>query len=521
MTAKFLKISSLLIIFLLVVSQVFSQNVNLPHDHWGYDFLKRMQAKGLVNSYELRTAPLPRSVIANMLKEIVRRAEQNPDLLSGTDRRCLHLFQSDFSDELSDPDIPPEPHFYSIDEKTGKIHLDLVGRQSVIANRGQRFQPDELKSETMLGGIFRGHLGNTLGFYTEARNALTRGEQVEDEVFEAAEGTPIVTSGANVFRDQAIAYVVLEWNWLRIQAGRDDISWGPAFHGSTALSRNMPPADMIKLSSRFNRFKFTSSHAWLRSDVGRKYLAAHRLDVKLHQNLFVSAGETVVYGNRPVEPAYLNPLMLYHVAEHHLGDKDNNALFVDATFTGLQNVTLYGEWFIDDMTSLKSWTNYFGNKFAFTVGGLWADAFWRPNLDLRFEYTRIDPYVYTHWDSVNIYTHYDKILGHWLGPNGDTAFLELGWQLNRDFRIEASYEHIRKGKGEANTVTRPAKGTEKVFLGDIYEIRQRCGFRMIDQLRRDIFVALSYTYSHTKDWQLKPGNRSTDHLARFELYFNY
>ena len=131
--------------------------------------------------------------------------------------------------------------------------------------------------------------------------------------------------------------------------------------------------------------------------------------------LYLGATETVIYGGRNLEPAYLNPLMLYHIAEHHLGDRDNNNLAFDLAFTRIPNVTLYGEWFIDDMTSTKLWSNYFGNKFAWVFGGLWADPLKLKNVDLRVEYTRISPYVYTHWDSLNIYTHYDKLSAIRLG----------------------------------------------------------------------------------------------------------
>ncbi len=63
----------------------------------------------------------------------------------------------------------------------------------------------------MIGGILRGHLGNALGVYADARNALTRGNvevQDEDENFDASQGSPVVVSGPTLFQDRAVAYLI-------------------------------------------------------------------------------------------------------------------------------------------------------------------------------------------------------------------------------------------------------------------------------------------------------------------------
>lgn len=503
-----------------------SQSVNLPLEHWGYNFMRRMEAKGLFASNELRVRPTPRDKLADMIAQIYRKASQNPDLLSATDWRLLEQLMSDFSDELAGKitmpeNIPVEKHLFGIHEDAGSVYGDLVGQQSIISNRGQQFEPDQLISETTLGGQLRGHIGEKVGFFAEARNSLTRGEEIEDESFDPEQGSPVVTSGANVFRDRATAYFVWEKPWLRLEAGKDEYDWGPGYHGGAALTKNAPPADNIRLSVRFKRFKFSYMHAWLRSSLGAKYLAAHRLDVTILHGFYLGAAETVIYGDRNVELSYLNPLMLYHTAEHHLGDKDNNNLTFDLTFTRIPRVTLYGEWFIDDMTSTKIGQNYFGNKFAWVFGGQWVDPFQLKNVDLRAEYARISPYVYSHWDSLNIYTHYDKIIGHWLGPNADSFYLECGWQMSRDFRIEMNAEFVRKGEGAADTNSRPADGENKDFLKGVLEKRQLFGLSLVDQIRRDMFIAVSYTFRNVENVERQTDAVSQDHLARFHFYFNW
>ena len=108
------------------------------------------------------------------------------------------------------------------------------------------------------------------------------------------------------------------------------------------------------LKVQFKRFKFTSIHGKLSSGIDSKYLAAHRLEVNVLPWLIVSGSESVIYGNRGIEPAYFNPLMPYHVAEHHLGDKDNNMMSLDMTAFPLKNHKFYFELFIDDVSVLTA-----------------------------------------------------------------------------------------------------------------------------------------------------------------------
>ena len=515
-----------LLITLAAAGMLLARSPNVPLDYWGYAFLERLYSKGLFTSPSWHDRPLARHQVARILEEIHQISSELPQRLSQTDRRLLDQLRGDFADELKTivKQGRPERHLYTFEEADSKIHVDLYGRFTVISNRGGQFQPEELLSETTLGGILRGDLGGRIGFYADAQNALTRGAkdlQDADENFDVSRGSPVVISGPNLFRDRALAYFVWEKPWLRIQAGRDEIDWGPGLHSGLALTRNMPPADLIRLSSRFRRFSFSSAHIFLRSPLGAKYLAAHRLDIVLSPRLLFGVGETVVYGGRDIEAAYLNPLMLYHVAEHHLGDRDNNTLFFNLTARPFRGLKLYGEYFIDDMTSTRSLTRYFGNKFAFLCGAAWADPGGIDNLDLRLEYTRVEPFVYAHDDSINTYTHYDKTIGHWLGPNSDSAFLLAGYQMGRDFRIETTFERIRKGAGEASTIARPAEGERKYFLGGTVEETYLSGIRLQNQIRRDLFVTVAYTYSDTRNLLRQPGIKSCDHLARFELYVNY
>lgn len=520
-----LKKTTLFLFYLLLNTVAFSQAVNLPLEHWAYSFLERCEAKGLITSFDLRVKPVSRAVLAELVIQMEQRLQIQPDLFTTTDRQLFEQLQGDLVDELAARNIQikgsRERHALAYSEQNSSFYVDIQGRETIISNQGDQYDPAQRMSETTLGGIIRGNLGGVIGFYADARNSLLRGSDVEGESFDVSKGSPVVTSGSNVYRDRATGYFTWEKPWLRLQIGRDEFAWGPGNHGALSISANNPPADMLRFDVRMKRFRFTSIHQFLSSSLGSKYLAAHRLDLLVKPGFTLGATETVVYGSRDVEPAYINPLIPYHVAEHHLGDKDNNTMSVDFSLNLIPNTRLYGEYFIDDMTSTESLTGYFGNKFAFLTGITWADALFVPKLDIQLEYARIEPFVYAHHDSINIYVNYDKSIGHWLGPNADSFYLLAGYQFDRDIRLELSAEHIRKGHGELDTTDRPVNSVKKEFLGGIVESRNLFGIKLTDQIRRDAFISISYTFSKTDNLQRQQNNNATDHLARFEFYFNY
>lgn len=516
---------TLLLILIILPQSTLPQSVNFPMDHWSYDFLERLETKGLFHSHDLRSKPISRQEAASIVYKVKLQIEKNPQLLTQAEHALLQQLEGDLHDELSDlldtPIKQRERHLLRWQEPGGRLYMDMVGQETVFLKSGNQYHDKERISETTLGGILRGVLGGKIGFYVDARNTLTRGAVSREESFDPSLGSPVVVSGTNVYKDRAEAYFVFEAPWLRLELGRQQAAWGPGFRGGLALSRNMPQCEMIKLKARFNRFKFTGIHAFLRSNLGPKYLAGHRLEIKIIPGLYFGGSETVIYGSRDVEFAYLNPLMPYHIAEHHLGDKDNNAIGLDITAMLLNGVKLYAEFFIDDMTSTKNWLTYYGNKLGILCGGLWIEPLGVPNADIRFEYTRTEPYVYTHTDSINTYTHYDQIIGHWIGPNADVLYLQAGYRFDRDFRVTVAWERQHHGKGNVDSPYKKESGTKKEFLAGTVETRNRLEISLVNQLCRDIFVTLNYSLVKTDNLGLLAGARSTDHFATFDLSFNY
>gem|GEM_PF-302741 len=487
-----------------------AQTVELYRDHWSFDFIQRLTARGLLSPLEISVGPWLREDLAHGLARCWEHTSRSAPFLGRAEWGLLVQLIGDFSEELGDrgialPAAAAETHLLSITDSTLRAHIDALLYEDVRSRRGTAYQPAELKSLTTGGILARGSLSRSLWFYLDARNTATRGGEVpKKERFDPGQGLPLITSGKTVYTDQATAYLAGRTRWFGFQAGHGSLWWGPSARGALTLSGNIPPFDFVRLDAKWTRFRFTYLHAGLRSPFGQKYLAAHRIDWLARENLLLSASETVVYGLRGLEWSYLNPVMPYHVAEHHLGDRDNNNLSFDFWWRARPGLAGYGELLIDDLTLSASPLRYWGNKFAFLLGIHWLDPVGIRDSHIRVEYTRIEPYVYTHYDSINRYQHYDQIIGNPLGPNADEWFTEISKYLGRDFRALLWLSRIRKGEGSVARAHTTADGPNKSFLSGIVEKQTTVGCEVRHQIRRDLFVVLRYHQT----WMVNLGHQA-------------
>ncbi|MFZ5517768.1 MAG: capsule assembly Wzi family protein [Candidatus Zhuqueibacterota bacterium] len=523
MTGRFLLVG---IIVCSLSGAAVGQSVNVPLQHRVYGYLDRMEARGCFRSLELRARPISRADVAELLGRIEQASFENRVRLSHAELDLLEQLKGEFCDEMAKHPVQVnddyrERHLLVWNEDKNTINVDIDFAQRFDITRFLCEDSTARTSLTTLGGILRGNLNESLGFYLHFTNALLRGVDIERENFNPEYGLPITIAGDNVYQDNAAAYFVWKLPWFQLQFGRDQAQWGPGYQGSLMLSAQNPLFDMLKIRANYHRFHFTSIHGKLNSSAAQKYLAAHRIEFRVLPWLFLAGSESVVYGDRGIEWQYVNPIMPYHIAEHHLGDKDNNTMSFDFTMFPWPGHKVYGELFLDDFTTSENPFTYFGNKFAFLTGYHWANPLSVPNLDLKAEYARVEPFVYTHHVPVNVYQHYDRIIGHWLGPNSDQLYFEAGYLFNRDMNLSLIAERIRDGKGDVSTFHTVAMGNEKKFLSGIVEESWRFGFSFTDQILRDFFLNLQYHSIQFYNTEHVSGRNSCDSQIIFQLTVNW
>jgi len=481
-------------------------------EHPIYPFLEKLVTLFPEHALDLHVLPVDRQQV----KKIISAAQTSGFPFSKADQALLKQYLAEFTDPAIGEQAPAgaERHFIRYEEFDTQIFADLFAHQRLEFRRGKWEGGQADISQTRAGIRMRAALHPRLLAAVDLSNILERGANDTLEILTPGAGVPVVLSGSSAFREKAVAYFRLRLPWFELEAGRQQLAWNISPLTQLTLSRDNEPFDLLKLDRRWRKFRFTFVHANLRA-TQRKFLAAHRLEIMPHPRLFVGIGESVIYGKRGAELEYLNPLMLYHAAEHLLGDRDNNTLTLDFTAFPFRGVKFYGEIFIDDLSLEFPIGTYWGNKLAYLGGVYLAQPFgWRTG-ELRVEYARIDPFVYTHDDSGDVYEQDGEGLGARFGPNADRFTLQTAYQPHRDLRFVTQLSFQHKGRGELFRPHLPEDGESKGFLKGATINSTFWQLELEDQLRRDIYLKFELAW----EWRHNAGfMRSRAELQRRAVF---
>ena len=324
--------------------------------------------------------------------------------------------------------------------------------------------------------------------------------------------------------DETEAALTWQSRYVELLFGKTRSRWGWAESGGLALSGAPTSQTQLRAKITLGPLELTAMQAKLaqsppvieRVDTlgnGRlqrfyadKYLAAHRLQVTPSPRLQVGLYEMTVYGQRGFDVEYLNPLMFLRSAEHYTGDRDNALLGADARWRAPLRTTLYGEMLIDDITTSRLGTGWYGNKLAFLGGAACTDPLGLVNTRLTVEYARLEPYVYSHKFAINSYQHYGTPLGYGAGPNSDTWYAALAWTparplaLNVWSRTERHGANPASGRNVGGDFRRPWQtgDAESVqFLDGDLERRQSYGLNANLEIVQDLRIEAEVVYWDT------------------------
>ncbi len=253
--------------------------------------------------------------------------------------------------------------------------------------------------------------------------------------------------------------------FLEVRAGRDRNRLGVA-RGSLILSNYATEYDHVQVRLQAGPVSFQSLYARFldpreagESDgdgpVNGRYGAIHRAALRLGGGVEVEAFESVVFGVREGTPsfelAYLVPFSLYRTVERDLGSPDNILLGAGLAWRAAPGARVYAQGLLDELTAGRFFEDAWTNKWGFVLGAQLSDPV-LPGLgrlrdtDLRVEYARIRPYVYSHRDSVTAAVHYGDGLGHPAGPNASDLALRLAHRPHPDVEIRLDAAWTLRGR---------------------------------------------------------------------------
>jgi hypothetical protein len=452
----------------------------VPSSNKVYDFLDRMSVNGIIENYSSSMVPISRREIARYLKEIKSKSSK----ISRTDKRFLDDYyvefeydinqslknSSSFFSNLKFSDIfhdKKQKYLYANADSNSSFFWDAIADLRYSGADGDSLgKPHILLGE--LGTRIRGTLFGSVGYYLRLSNGGRLSGTKQDALF-AAEFNPILAStrkfvseGSKTF-DSFEGYVryAPKDDWLGLTVGREALNYGTGFIDKMIISdQNSAPFDFIKFDLSYKKIKYTFLHS---SIVGNdssgkqlesKYMVFHRVEIGPLFKGFMRLGfsEMLIYSNVPINIAFLNPLSFLTSADLNTelpGKNSNNTLLaIDAQFYPVKTLSLQGTWLIDDLnfeTLGNSDKTGNDNKFGFQAGINWQNAFTLKNLNLIYEYTRIDPFVYSHRDINNSYTNWNLPIGAALNPNSDEHALKLSYDVNSRLNLSVTFKHQRSG----------------------------------------------------------------------------
>jgi|GEM_PF-5268199 len=511
---------SIFIILLGTLGLLYGQDVNVPNDYWGYSLLERLEVKGLFISPAYYVRPLSRPVFAQMIAQIIDQANHNPGLLSHVDDRLISQLAGDFYEELrilegNDVKLEQkERHLYHWQEENSRFWLDCYGGQHIDVEEKERHTRNHMTSTTRAGFIIRGDLQKQISFNLNYYNSAQKGSGLtrqKDLNFNASKGLPINITGSTVYQDNALAYFCMKKKWLRLEMGKDEFSWGPAYFGQLGVSANMPPADLFRVNAGFNKWNFTFIQLFLSSGIGNKYLSGHRIDYQVNRSIHWGLYETAIYNSIRREGLFAVPVLPFPLVQSLNKSSARPSIGMDFSTSLMDLAKLYFDLFFYDWTTNDYPLN---DKLGATMGCLMYEPFNLNNVEIRMEYTRLQSRVYASRDSNQAYTHYNYIIGHWLGPNTAAAFLQMDWAPFKEIGFKIAVEKIGKGQGLSKEEVNKETGVEKQGL-----VNYTMGIN--SQIYRDVFLSFSWSHSIKDGQSVDPFPSIPRNLLQFKFYFNY
>ena len=242
-----------------------------------------------------------------------------------------------------------------------------------------------------------------------------------------------------------------------IEIANNPFSWGWSSGNSPILSAKAAPFNRVSLYKSFGKLNFEYFHGNIidrsvdevhnQNIKKEKFIAGHRAQFKISNDLYASISELVIYGNRSPELSYINPISFFWAQEHNLGDLDNILIAADLGYRFIPGCIIYNTLLLDELSWKDIFNNWWGNKFSYQFG-LYLTSKNITLPDLRIEYTATRPWTYTHPDFS--YSHRQIPLGSPNGPSSKTLLIESFFFPTSRTILYGSFEHALKGIGEGS-----------------------------------------------------------------------
>ena len=518
-----------------------------------YDFLEELTTDGVIRS-NAAIKPYTRDHIAALLRE----AQSKDSLLNRRQKDDLQFYLQDYALECDTVPtyysyghrhvtqwITPVSNLSLADPSLHILTKDKIFKMRVrpILGMDLSYNKSGLLMHRWYGAEIQMDIAKHLSIWGSIRDNSWSGQGID--------GSKITKQGylnnlpgvqykeANYggdFSDSRGGISLYMW-WGSIGVQRERITWGDAQHCSNILSAHNPAVPMFTIQlTPCKWFQFDYFHAWLPSNVidstywyseqqtatgtqreyrpANKFMAANMFTFMPCKYVQFSFGNSIVYAERNVQAAYFIPIAFYKSLDHLLTkglhtENQNSQAFATITVRPTDHLRLYGSFFIDEfkLARLKK-DNPEHNLYSYLVGFNWSG--WPvKGLALRGEFVRSNIATYEHSIKVLDYTSNSYQMGHYMGSNAQSIFVQLAYRPTRSLRLTLDYTNNTKYtaydyiRGDIKTIISQKPFDEVIWREDVVT------FKALYEVFNNCYAHVDLTYNNARATDAEVLNRYT------------
>ncbi len=453
-----------LLVLIFVFNSVFSQSELINTNQSVYKYLKYLQVAGEMTRYDDVILPLTNNdIIANLNSlssstEISRYFLSKFSLQKDTSGYIWENYELLKKNLFSDYETTPIVYKDSL--FTFKINPILNFSNLSIFDKNQKSNGGFI----LYGGNIKLNYNNFTAFL-EAYNGYIYGDNSAVLLDKRVKQSFTYNHTKIRYFDGTNGYLNYQNKYLNLFSGRNELKWGVSDLNPMIVGNGAQNFDFFKFELNYKNFKYSFLHGWLvqpkntiniDSLIGAvyrkesKYIAINRIGYSPTDRIKLGVTQAVIYANRNIELAYLNPFLLWESAQRSLNDLDNSFLNFDVRCLVSNGLELYGSCTFDDL-NFNLWGdgkwNTQNNRIAFQAGFNLTEPYIWENILLSFEYVQIRPFTFSHLEvgeSLS-YTNNGFPIGLKMDPNSISFSIQADYFIKKDIFFSLRYDNIRHG----------------------------------------------------------------------------
>jgi hypothetical protein len=274
---------------------------------------------------------------------------------------------------------------------------------------------------------------------------------------------------ARTTKDWAYATAVINYTpskYFSFTLGQDKNFIGDGYR-SMLLSDVASPYPFLRITGTLGNVKYMAMWSQFQDPLSpqfsydngfrKKWGAFHYVDWNVNNRLSLGFFDSIIWqdadatGKRGFDFSYLNPIIFLRTVEGMNGSPDNALIGFTGKYKVLNNMTVYGQFAIDEFTAKEVFAanGYWANKFGYQLGLKGFDAFKIAGLNYLAEFNTARPFTYTQRSSLLNYGHYAEALAHPMGANFREFLTIWNYQLNKwAFSAQANYANYGLNNGQ-------------------------------------------------------------------------